>query len=165
MNLPIFDQTRKDELTPYGESVRLSNELRLIPQGTKIIIDEITNQPKSVFDEGRLWGFDIETADYGKLLSYFTDNRIKKRSQSLISFVNRILSIRFVTEYNNDKIKIHKVIGKSEMTLIQSESKNDMDWAGMVSYQNNVRLDGSLTNHKVQSIKKRNGSIEIRKRL
>ena len=160
MNLPTFDQTRKDEKNTYGESVRLSNELRYRPLGTKMVTDPITTKLVSVIDEGRLWGFDVETAEYGKLLSYFTDKRIKKRSASLIAFVNRILSIRFTTDYNNDKLKIEKVIGRAEMELIQSETKNEIEWVGEVSYQNMVRLDGSLTNNRVRSVKLKDGSFK-----
>ncbi len=156
MNLPTLDQTREKEMTPYGESVRLSNELRLIPDGTKLILNE-ANVLVKVFTGGRLWGFDIETASYGKLLSYFTDSRIKKRSESLIAFVNRILSIRFPNEYAQDKNKIEKIIGYSEYSLIQSEAKNEMEWFGEVSYQNKVRLDGSLTNPNVRIEKLNSG--------
>lgn len=159
MNLPTFDQTRKDEKNTYGESVRLSNELRLIPSGNVAKISTLTSELEMVFSEGRPWGFDVETAEYGKLLSYFTDNRIKKRSQSLISFVNRVLAIRFPTEYAQDKIKIEKIIGHSEYLLIQSVAKNETEWLGEVSYQNMVRLDGSLTNPNVKISKLKDGSI------
>lgn len=159
MNLPMFDQTREKELSTYGEAVRLSNELRYRPSGTRInILGEVVN------DSGRLWGFDIETAEYSKLLSFFSDTRVTKRSASLIAFVNRILAIRFPNEYARDKTKIEAVISKREFELIQSEAKNEVEWAGCVGYQNMVRLDGSLTNKKLTVIRK-GDKLEIRSKL
>jgi len=155
--LNIFDQSKNNDLTAYGEAVRLSNELRYKPSGTRI-----NSLGESYFDNGRLWGFDVETAEYGKLLSYFTDARIKKRSQSLIVFILRVISIRFPNEYQNDKLKINKIVGKSERELIQSETKDEVEWLGEVGFQNRVRLDKSLNIKNVKSIKTKHGWFESR---
>jgi len=45
--------------------------------------------------------------------------------------------------------------------LIQSASKNEVEWFGEVSYQNMVRLDGSLTNPNVRIIKNKNGTFKF----
>lgn len=160
MNIPLFDQTRKDELTSYGESVRLSNELRFIPAGN--VLKETNIGTEYVWSDGRIWGFDVETADYSKLISYFSDNMIKKRSVSLIAFINRICAIRFSTEYTQD-IDVNRLISMREFELIQSEAKNEVEWFGEVSYQNKVMLDGSLTNHNVGVITLNNVSVIIEK--
>lgn len=162
MNLPIFDQNRSGETNPYGESVRLSNELRFIPAGN-VLRENSFGDLESVWSDGRQWGFDIETADYTKLINYFSDTRIKKRSASLIAFVNRIIAVRFPTEYSQDKDKIDKLISMREFELIQSEAKNEVEWFGQVSYQNMIMLDGSLTNTKVKTTILRDGSIRMEK--
>ena len=142
MNIPLFDQTKADPKiqTFEAEAVRLSNELRTKPAKTFIDIDGIR------IDIPAKRGFDCETADFMTMVNWLADTRIKK-SESLIAFVYRILSVRFSTEYEQHKDQI-KARYKLEYEMIQSKSKNDVSWFGEVGYGNKVRLDGSLTNHR-----------------
>jgi len=151
MNIPMLDQSKvklgrgvkhptNDQ--KYGEAVRLSNELRFRPAGNVIKI--IVGVSQTVWDEGRLWGFDIETASFNRLMSYFTDNRIKKRSQSLITFVLSVIQWRFPTEFHNDRNKITKLVSVSEFNLIETKTKKEVEYLGTKGYSGTVRLDGSL---------------------
>lgn len=153
MKLPIFDQDRKKELSSYGEAVRLSNELRFKPAHT-IISSDTTR-----VDYPDRWGFNCETADIQDFKKWLNNKKIKK-SQSLLMFVYRIISIRFPTEFTNEKRYIDKKFRK-ELDLIESESKNEMEWVGLVSYQNMVRLDNSLTNNKTKTVKLNNDKYKI----
>jgi len=139
MNISMLDQTREREQSEYGEAVRLSNELRFLPTG-RFKIDSKGNRLNL---PSRLWGFDIETADYSKVMSYFSPI-VTKRSQSLTAFVNRVLSVRFPTEYHNDKRLRTRLVSEKEQELIQSVKKNEVEWFGEVGYHGKVRLDGSL---------------------
>lgn len=153
-NLPLFEQSRKTELSSYGEAVRISNELRYSPSGNKINSDG-----ELFFDKGRLWRFDSETADYSKFTAWLNDSTIKK-SQSLFWFVIRIMAIRFPEKHSEIRINLaenHKL----EFDLILSQMKNDMAWVGTVGYSNMVRLDDSLLNLNNRVVKLKNDGYKI----
>lgn len=160
MNIPLFDQTKlvtdsnKLAITEEAESIRLSNELRAKPMTSYI---HATTGLR--VDVPAKQGFDCETADFMTMVNWLADTRIKK-SESLIAFVHRIMSVRFPTEYaqNRDKIQARY---KLEFEMIQSNAKNDIEWFGEVGFQNQVRLDGSLNNTKSKIIKQRNGEIKV----
>ena len=61
MNISLFDQSRKKELTPYGEAVRLSNELRT--RKAETIINRFGDRLDIKFKQG----FDIETCSISDL--------------------------------------------------------------------------------------------------
>lgn len=153
VNLPTFDQSRKDELTPYGEAVRLSNELRSKPHQT--FIDRFGNR----IEIPSKTGFDCETADFIQFADWLVNTNIKK-SESLISFIHRILAVRFPTEYAQYKDKILPNF-KTEFEMIQSEARNEVEWIGQVGFQNMVRLDKSLNNPNIKVIINKNKSISI----
>ena len=139
MDLTLFNQSKKKELSNEGECVRLSNELRFQTEETKII-----NGDTVLTRKARPWGFDIETATLSKIMSYLNDNSIKK-SPSLISLCLRIISVRFKTEFNgNAKQDLIKYTSPKEQSLIRQKSKNNVNWFGEVGYFGKVRLDGSI---------------------
>ncbi len=150
----ILDQSRKMELSFYGDAVRLSNELRAKPSST--YLHPTTGQR---VDIPARQGFDCETADFMTMVNWLADTRIKK-SESLIAFIHRIMAVRFPTEYaqNKDKIQARYQL---EYEMIQSNSKNDVSWFGEVGFSNKVRLDGSLTNPDSKVVRKRNDEIKI----
>lgn len=147
MNLPTFDQSRKHELTSYGESVRLSNELRA--------------KPEQVYNFGLnkipvRWGFDCETAPYSDFVSWLSNTNIKK-SKSLFWFVIRIMAWRFPdkhTEIRNNLTDRRRL----EFDLILSQMKKEFEWVGLVGYQNMVELnpDSPLNKNNMRIIKKNN---------
>ena len=159
MNIPTFDQStiRKDNgeinLSPEAEAVRLSNDLRTKPSRFFINGDGIR------VDVPAKQGFDVETADFMTMVNWLADTRIKK-SESLIAFVHRIMSVRFPTEYAQNKDKIQARY-KIEYEMIQGNAKNDISWFGEVGFSGLVRQDGSLTNNKNKIIKQRNGEIKV----
>jgi len=162
LNIPTFDQSkiRKDNgklsLTPEAEAVRLSNELRSKP--AKTFID---NMGKRINISAKR-GFDCETADFETMVNWLADTRIKK-SESLIVFVHRVLSIRFSQKYAQLKDKIDGRY-KIEQELIQSNSKNDIFWLGEVGFANLVRSDDSLTDSRNKVIISRSGEIRIKRK-
>lgn len=123
---------RGNEKGFYGESIRLSNELLRS-------------------------NLNIETCTLLQINEWLYNRNIKK-SQSIIMFVFRIISIRFPTEFTQIKRNAHPML-KLELELIESQSKNEIEWFGKVGFQNNVRLDGSLTNNKIKSIIKNDGIV------
>ena len=154
MNISLFDQSRKDELTTYGEAVRLSNELRSKP--AKSYINRLgVRQDTSV-----KIGINIETCSISDFKKWI-HNKAEIKSQSLLTFVYRIISIRFPHEFKIFKQQIDNSF-KLELELIESESKNEVEWVGLTGYQNNVRLDGSLTNHNLIMNKKNDGTIKFK---
>ena len=156
MNISTLDQSREKELSFYGEAVRLSNELRAKPARTVINIDgDRVNIPAKQ-------GFDIETCSFMDLVNYLADTRIKK-SESIISFIHRVLSWRFPTKYTQHRDKINNRY-KLEYEMIQSKSKKEIEFLGEVGFQNKVRLDDTLTKPNVRTEKLRNGKIRVVKR-
>ena len=153
-NLSLFDQTRMFELSSYGESVRLSNELRYSPSGNKKNHDGF-----KFFDNGRLWGFDCETADYSNFTLWLSNTNIKK-SQSLFWFVIRIMAWRFPERHSEIRVNLaenHRL----EFDLILSQMKKEAEWVGTVSYQNMVRLDATLTDVNNRIVKLKNDTFRI----
>lgn len=161
MNIPMFDQSKiyknnnTISLTGEGEAVRLSNELRSQP--AKTIIDPFGTR----VDIPAKQGFDCETCDFNDLWNWLINSNIKK-SESLIAFVHRILSIRFPTEYSQHKNNIDSRY-KLEYEMIQSHATNDIHWLGQVGFQNMVRLDKSLTLKTSNTIKNKNEEFEVRR--
>lgn len=153
MTTLTFDQTRKNELSYYGESVRLANELRAKP--SRFYIDDEGNR----IDIPGKQGFDIEDADFMTIVNWLADTRNEK-SESLIAFVHRCLSVRFPTEYAQYKDNIINRY-KMEYEMIQSNSRNEIEWLGEVGFQNKIRLDNSLNINNVKIIKDRNENIRI----
>lgn len=153
--MPLFDQTKVFDITPYGEAVRLSNEFRAKPQTT--INQKVGNKFVDVTIPA-IQGFDVETCEFTTLIKWLQTKR--KKSQSQISFIHRILSIRFSVKYAQYRTMIDKKF-KIEFELIQSQSKNEVEWVGLCGFQNNVRLDKSLTNNKVKVIQNKDNTIKV----
>jgi len=153
LNISPFDQSKEKIISYEGEAIRLSNELRAKPFHSYISISG------ERIDIPAVQGFDCETCTFMDMVNWLADTRIKK-SESLIAFVHRIMSIRFPTEYaqNRDKIQARY---KLEYEMIQSNSKNDIEWFGEVGFSNKVRLDGSLTDNNNRVVKQRNDEIKI----
>lgn len=156
MILPTFDQTRESEKSAYGEAVRLSNEIRA--RAASLSIDPLGNR----IDTPSRVGFNVEDCEFLDLVNWLADTRIKK-SESSRAFAHRILSVRFPTEYAQNKTNIENRY-KLEVEMIESNSKNEVEWFGQVGYQNRVRLDNSLTNTHINSVKLRNGNVISRKK-
>ena len=155
MNISTLDQTREKELSFYGEAVRLSNELRAKPARTVINIDgDRVNIPAKQ-------GFDIEICSFMDLVNYLADTRIKK-SESMISFIHRVLNWRFETEYDEKKDKIFNRY-QLEKEMIQSNSRKEVEFLGESGFQNLVRLDGSLTKKGTRIEKLKGEKIRIKK--
>lgn len=155
MNIPLFDQSRESELTFYGESVRLSNELRAKPAHTVIGVRGMR------FDYPAKDGFDIETCTVRQIQNWINNSTIKK-SQSLLMFVFRIFCVRFPIEYAEQK-KLIDARFQREMEYIESQAKNEIEWFGQTGYSNFVRLDGSLTDSNLQTTVKDDSVIFRRK--
>lgn len=152
MNLQMFDQSREDEQTTYGEAVRLSNELRSKPAHSYIGTDGIR------YDIPAKSGFDIETCDVAEIKALLNNSTIKK-SHSLLTFVHRICCVRFPDEYARLRDVIEARF-KLEHELIQSEAKNEIEWFGETGYHNLVRLDKSVEyTDKLNVIKMQDGRI------
>ena len=161
MNLPMFDQNRKDEPSTYGESVRLSNELRAIKAHTvlKWEVNSFGQDEQKTYNIPDKWGFDCETAPYTDFTKWVNNKSIKK-SQSLFWFVIRIMIWRFPEKHSEIRSALterHYL----EFDLIASQMKKEMEWIGLVGYQNNVRLDNSLTNTESKIVKLKNDQYRI----
>lgn len=146
MNLVKFDQTRKDEESTYGEAVRLSNEFRSKPAST--VIDFEGNRR----DIPAQIGFDVETCDISKIDGWLADGT-KKKSQSQITFLLRVLAVRYPDSFAIAKRGVAPEI-YHELELIESEARNEVEWIGEVGFQNMVRLDGSLDMDNIEVIRK-----------
>jgi len=155
-NKSLIDDSGKRSITTTAESIALANELRYKPDSTKIFIADGKSQ--KIFVAGRLWGFDCETCTFEKLMSYFTGNKIK-RSQSLISFVIRVMALRFTKEYHENKNRIERLIGKDEYQSIESNKRNEINWLGECGFQNMVYYTKLKKN--VNVIKGKNDTIKI----
>lgn len=152
MIISIFDQSRVLENNPYGESVRLSNELRAKQSFSyRNMLGDLTIIPAKE-------GFDCENAEYNKFTAWLNNSSIKK-SKSLFWFVIRIMVWRFPLKHSEIKNNL-SIKRRNEFDLILSEIKKELEWVGMVGYQNNVRLDKSLDNKNVKSIKLRDGNYK-----
>jgi len=138
MNIPLFNQNLKNDITNAGECIRLSNELR---SKTGYSYDfKVGNQVKTFF-VSPVNGFDIETCPLSDITNWIENKSIKK-SKSLEAFVYRVLSVRFKRELANHK-KIPNQ-DKEEIRLIKLASKNDVNWFGEVGFFDKVRLDKSI---------------------
>lgn len=151
MNLSIFDQTRKNEDSTYGESVRLSNELRYMAGHT---------DPNTGFWIPEKLGFNCETAPYSDFTNWLNDATIKK-SKSLFWFVIRIMAWRFEdkhTEIRNN-LDQSRVL---EFDLILSQMKKELEWVGRVGYQNMVELDpdSPINKNNIKVIKRPNDTFK-----
>lgn len=155
MNLSPFDQSREKEKTTYGEAVRLSNEFRAKPART------IINTEGQRVDIPAQDGFDVETCDNSKIDEWLANNNIKK-SQSQITFLLRVMALRFPDSFAIVKRNVDPSV-RLELELIESKAKNEIEWLGEVGYQNMVRLDGSLTMKNIEVIKK-NDTITSRRK-
>ena len=153
MNISPFDQTKEGDTTFEGEAVRLANELRSRPAKTTI------GAGGEREDIPAKQGFDVETADFNTMVNYLADTRIKK-SESSRAFIHRVLAWRFPTEYAQKRDSIDNRY-KLEYEMIQANSKKDIEDLGKVGFQNNVRLDGTLTNPNVKAEKQRDEKIRI----
>ena len=160
MNLPLFDQNRKNESSSYGEAVRLSNELRAI-QAT-----QYTRKESNAFGISELktynipakFGFDCETGSYLEFTTWLNSNM--KKSQSLFWFVIRIMAWKFPEKHIDIKMSLaerHKL----EFDLILSQMKREFEWVGTVGYSQMVRLDDSLLNLNDRVVKLKNDGYKI----
>ena len=160
MNIPLFDQTREGEKTPYGGGVRLSNELRAIKANTIPKRNELG--VISGFVDAR-WGFNCETAPYSDFVKWLSVS--VKRSPSKFWFVIRIMAWRFEkkhTEIRNNLSPKRKL----EFDLILSQMKKEQDWLGRVDLQNMVLLESAnpLNLKNIEVVKKRNEKFVTRKK-
>jgi|APSaa5957512535_1039671.scaffolds.fasta_scaffold44210_2 hypothetical protein len=137
MIIPMLDQSRKDERSRYGEAVRLSNGFRNHLQIIKKddLNEIIVNTP------AKTDGFDIETASMIKFKEFLSSNIVK--SQSEISFLNRVMAWRNEDDYNKQSLKLNS-ISKLEKELIQSSSLKEVEFLGDSGLNGKVRLDGTL---------------------
>jgi hypothetical protein len=145
-----------------AEDLRLVEQLKFIPSGNKMKYDVKTNELKMIWDKGRIWGFNVNTASFTKILSYFS-TATGKKSQTMKSFILRKLAIRFPNEYTNNKSKL-SILSKfpaNEIELIESNATNDTTFTGSCGFNGKVRFDSP--NKKISYIKSRNGSIRIKK--
>lgn len=160
MNIPLFDQTRESELSSYGESVRLSNELRAVQssQYTRLVDNGFGSFDNKTFNIPAKWGFNCETADYSDFTTWL--NSDIKKSESLFWFVIRIMAWRFPEKHSEMRLNI-AVRKQLEFDLILSQMKKESEWIGTVGYSGMVRLDGSLTNSKNRIVKLKNDGFKI----
>ena len=128
-----FNQDNKNQNNSEGEAVRLSNELRDRPE--EIIKDIHGVIIKTVPKRN---GFNIETASFELIADYLENNYLSK---SLECFIHRVLSVRFPYEYKNYNVNEEFV---KEKSLIESNSKNNIEWFGEVGYFGKTRLDKSI---------------------
>jgi len=156
-NKLLNDESGNRIVSTITESIALANELRYRADSTKIFVNDLGKSVK-IFVAGRLWGFNVEDCTFIKLMSYFTGNKIK-RSQSLISFVIRIMALRFPKEYHENKNRIVKLIGKDEYEMIDSNKRNEINWLGECGFQNMVYYTKLKKN--VNVIKGKNDTIKI----
>jgi len=155
MNISPFDQNRKNENSSYGESVRLSNELRSKPEIRITGVRNLVNvTPAKV-------GFNCETGTYNEFTKWLNDTTIKK-SQSLFWFVIRIMAWRFPTKHTEIKNNLAER-RKLEFDLILSQMKKEIEWIGQTGYQNMIVLESAnkLNNSNVRIIKKKNDSFKF----
>ncbi len=153
MILSLFDQTRKNETSSYGEAVRLSNELRSRTESSYIDgLGGLVKIPAKI-------GFNCETADYIEFTTWLNNPAIKK-SPSLFWFVIRIMAWRFPTKHAEIKASL-SVNRQFEFDLILSQMKKESEWVGTVGYSGMVRLDKSLTNPRNRIIKGNNDDYRI----
>ena len=134
MIIPLFDQTREKEINNYGECVRLSNELRTIPEHTKF--NYVLNAPELIPIK---YGFDIETCSE-KIIKDWINNITISKSDSIIMFVYRVYSWRFPTEFNSN-IKNMPVELRTELSMIKSNIINTPELCGEVGFHGKIRLD------------------------
>lgn len=153
MNISLLDQAKEKLESSYGESVRLSNELRAKQTRFEIDVDGIRR------DYPAKWGFDCETAPYSDFTRWLNDVTIKK-SQSLFWFVIRIMAWRFPTKHIEIRTNLAER-RRLEFDLILSQMKKEIEWIGTVGYQNMVRLDGTLTNPRSKVVKLANDEYKI----
>ena len=157
MKLPLFDQSRKNEtFSFYKEAVALSNELRAIPANTKPITNLIGVITGYVPARA---GFDIETCDITDIQNWLNDPT-KKKSQSLLMFVHRVMAVRFDIEYTRLKDTIDSRFNR-EHERVETEKKNEVEWFGEVSVNGLIRLDGSLDNPKARALRQNNSKFTI----
>lgn len=136
MNISKFDNTQKKEITNYGESIRIANELRSTP--AKTIIDTNGNRINVPMKKG----FDVENCDFDTIVLYMLNDC--KKSMTQLLFLHRILAVRFPDKYANLKRDpLFKNWG-SEMELIESEKKNEIEWFGEVGFHNTQFLNKKL---------------------
>lgn len=160
MNIPLFDQSRVKELSSYGESVRLSNELRAVQssQYTRWTVNKFDVGENKTYTIPAKWGFDCETADYSTFTTWLNSN--SKKSQSLFWFVIRIMAWRFPTKHAEIKTNLAPR-RRLEFDLVLSQMKKESEWVGTVGYSNMVRLDGTLNNSKNRIIKGNSDNYRI----
>lgn len=148
MNIPLADQSREGENSPYGEAVRLSNEVRPIPAHRDI--------------ETGLWvpakqGVHIETDGFPRFMILLASGKLD--NPSLTWCVLRAMAWRFPTKYAEIKNRLN-AINKNEFDLIVSNIRHEFEWLGETGLQNKVRYDGRLNNPNVRSVKNRDGSFK-----
>tara|TARA_R110002051_G_C8556303_1_gene473487 strand:+ start:277 stop:741 length:465 start_codon:yes stop_codon:yes gene_type:complete len=153
MILPLADQTREREQSPYGEAVRLSNEVRPVIAHTDI--------------ETGLWiearqGINIETDGYPRFMVLLSSGKLN--NHSLTCFILRIMAWRFPNKYNEIKSKLNRA-DKIEFDLIISNIRYEFEWLGETGYQNKVRYDKTLNKHNIISIKTRNGNFITKRKF
>jgi len=140
MILPMFDQSRKNERSVYGESVRLSNELRFKTAFSRIENGITVRYP----DE---WGFDCETADYDTFVLWLKSN--VKKSASKFWFVIRLMAWRFPEKHREIRQSLSER-RRIEFDLILSEMKKEVEWIGRVGYTNLTVLSEKSKNRTIK---------------
>ena len=132
MNIPKFPQKKESAKSEAGECVRLSNELRARQSYT-----DADGEFFSAVD-----GFDVETCDEIKLKEWL-NSKSNKKSDSLISFVNRIYAWRFGDKHNQQSLALLQ-ISNLEREMIHSSLKKELEFLGECGYHGKVRLDKSI---------------------
>lgn len=147
------------------ENIAINEELRFLPLG----LFRIDNWGNRIDLPSRLWGFDPETAPYPKMISYFTDARVTKRSPSLKRHVLAHCMVRFPVETARDKTKLIQVIRTISITdfdILFSEAKNEPTWFSDSGFQDRIWPDPNnpINRGNVKFVKLSNERFEIRKK-
>tara|TARA_R110000787_G_scaffold278602_1_gene388409 strand:+ start:732 stop:1226 length:495 start_codon:yes stop_codon:yes gene_type:complete len=141
---------------PIEEAKRLANELRNKPARTFFNAAGIKVSIKAYI------GFNIEDCDLKEILNYLNNKSIIK-SKSIIHFLYRVISVRFPNELVQQKKQVDERF-KSEIELIESNSKNDIYWLGETGFQNMVSYtDKSIFSKNINILKKKNDMIAFKK--
>jgi len=102
-------------------------------------------------------GFDIETCQLSDIIDYIRTH--PKISQSKLTFLYRIVAVRFPMDYRIIS-KIER-LSPLETDMIGSNATNDLAWFGETGFQNCVRLDKSLTIDGLKVVKRKNDQIRV----
>lgn len=145
--------------TAYDEN---NNRIDGVVSENYVLIQQLRPQPASSYidihgnrvDIPAKRGIDVLSCGFLEAVNWLADTRIKK-SETGRMFILRYMAVRFPNEFSQFKTQIDQRY-RLEMEMIESKATNDSGFFGEVSYQNLVRLDGTLNNPKTRTIKLNN---------